>query len=104
MLLRITCPRRTQLGGLDEGRGRVGASSLVIALAKLADPPASALMALCLPVSRGGGVCSLGTLMRVSLPVCPRAEDLVARGAATALAMPVGLVLSPPRLDEDTGG
>ena len=56
VLLRFTCPRRTQLGGLDEGRGRVGASSLVIALAKLADPPASALMALCLTVS-GAAAC-----------------------------------------------
>ena len=42
--------------------------------------------------------------MRVSLPVCPRANELVARDAATALAVPVGLVLSPPRLEEDTGG
>ena len=96
MLLRFTCPRGTQFGGLDEGRGRVGASSLAIALAVSLRLPASALMALCLLFRGGGVLCSsLGTLMRVSRPVCletrcdcpgrfvavPRAEELVTRKA-----------------------
>ena len=71
VLLRFTCPRGTQFGGLDEGRGRVGANSLAIALAVSLTLPASALMALCLLFRGGGVVCSSpSTLMRVSLPVC----------------------------------
>ena len=55
VLLRFICPRWTQFGGLDEGRGRVGASSLAIALAVSLRSLASALMALCL-LFRGGAV------------------------------------------------
>ena len=71
VLLRFTCPRGTQFGGLDEGRGQVGASSLAIAEAVSLRLIASALLALCLLFRGGGVLCrSLGTLMRVSRPVC----------------------------------